>query len=293
MSLTGSLDVFPLAEVLRLLARSGRTGRLTVDTDAHVGRIYMESGGLTLAATVEDDELARRYVAAGLVSDTAADDPAALSERPIASPGAVTDFVRELTIESLFRIGRSGTSFVFHVDETPRHPTGQRFDPEVAMADAGRRAAEWADIESVIPGLDVELTMQPDLGEAEEVTLSAATWRFLAGLGGGTSISDLAKRSGATEFLVAKEAASLIRKGLVRGVGDATAAPEGTDATEDRAPGGWWSEQEHTSAELEGDRFLESVFAELDEQDAEDVDDEDGFARGAIRKRLDDDGDGS
>jgi hypothetical protein len=293
MSLTGSLDVFPLTEVLRLLARSGRTGRLTVETDTHVGRIYVESGGLTLASTVEDGELARRYVAAGLVSETAADDPAALSQRPIASPGAVADFVRELTIESLFRIDRSGTSFVFHVDETPAYPTGQRFDPEVAMADAGRRAAEWADIEAVVPGLDVELTMQPDLGDAEEVTLSAATWRFLAGLGGGTSISDLAERSGSTEFIVAKEAASLIRKGLVRAVGDVPEAPAGTPATDERAPGGWWSEKEEPAAELEGDRFLESVFAELDEQDAEDVDDEDGFARGAIRKRLDENGDAS
>lgn len=290
MSLTGSLDVFPLTEVLRLLARSGRTGRLTVDTDSQVGRIYMESGGLTLATTVDDDELGRRYVAAGLVPEQALNDPSALLERQTVPQGAISDFVRELTIESLFRIGRSGNSFVFHVDETPRLQTGQRFDPEVAMADAGRRAAEWSDIEAVIPGLDVELTMQPDLGDAEEVTLSASTWRFLAGLGGGTSISALAERSGSTEFLVAKEAASLIRKGLVRGPGEPAPEPEAPSESEDRAAG-WWSEQEEPTPEMDGDRFLESVFAELDEQDADDVDDEGGFARGALRRRLGEDED--
>src|SRR5690606_41273750 len=68
MSLSGKLDVFPLEEVLRLLARSQQNGCLRVDGEA-AGRIYMESGYLTYA-TVESDEILRdRLVAAGVVTE--------------------------------------------------------------------------------------------------------------------------------------------------------------------------------------------------------------------------------
>ena len=51
MSLTGALEAFPLPEVLRLLARSGKSGTLRVDAAELQGRIYLADGALTYATT--------------------------------------------------------------------------------------------------------------------------------------------------------------------------------------------------------------------------------------------------
>lgn len=335
MSLTGNLDVFPLPEVLRLLARSQKTGRLAVDSPETSGRVYMEDGALALATIVDDAELLRRLRAAGIVDDEGVRRIEVGEHRLDAAlasgvPGAaLTDFVREHVVESLYRIRRSGATFVFHVDESPRYHPSQRFDVEVAMADAERRALEWAEIESVLPGVEVPVHMVRRLPDEADVTVSPASWEVLSLLDGGSSVVDLAERLGLSAFRVAREVAGLLRRGLLETAGgrpavevpehaplpeatpqetvetETPAEPVGTVAAEvtpepapatepsaeepatvpasDPSAESWWSEPSDERPADEGDRFLESVFSQLDEDEA---DDEGGFAMGALRRRL-------
>lgn len=222
MTLTGNLEIFPIEEVLRLLARSRKTGCLRVDSAAQQGRLFIAGGALTFATTATDEEVRRQVVNAGLVTneDFRRVDlsGATLTEvlAPNVSTSSLTDFVREQIVESLFRVRRAGGGqFDFMVDVAPRYPTGQSFDPEVAIAESDRRAVEWDDIEGVVPSMTVPYRLARELPDDNPVTLQPNTWRFLAAVEAGASVDDLADRLGLSKFRAAKETAHLVRNTLL------------------------------------------------------------------------------
>ncbi len=333
MSLTGNLDVFPLEEVLRLLARSRKTGCLRVDGLGFQGRVFMANGAVTLAMTGSDEEFRRQLVASGLVgaTDLRQVEAGSATLAEVATAG-ISDFVREQVVESLYRIRKPGTgAFDFVVDLSPRYPTGQAFDVEVAVAEADRRANEWAEIEAVVADLDLAYRMTPEIPDNEEVTLTSSAWKILAGLGGGATVRQIAATLGSTEFRAARDLAELVRRHLAEPVpadGEVTpeaepmpetapashdeswfsvaepetapaatptaeASPEPEPAAE--ATEGWWETQGAEEAApvaeagSDSDRFLESVFSQLDtdEEDAPSGDDGDegGFNMGLLRRR--------
>jgi hypothetical protein len=222
MSLTGHLDVFPLEEVLRLLSRSYKSGCLRIDTPEQHGRVYLESGSLSFATISTDDDFRRQLGASGLVSDDGlrTTEVSGRSLTELLTPGTgthqFTDLVREEVVESLYRIRKPGRGqFVFNLDVAPRYRMDQSFDVELCVSEADRRAADWADIELVIPHIDVELRINGEAPNGEPVTLAPNTWRLIAGFGGTATVRGLSERLGVARFRVAKDLAGLIRAGLV------------------------------------------------------------------------------
>lgn len=219
MALTGNIEVFPLPEVLRLLARSGKNGCLRVVSGTVDGRIYIREGTLSLATVSTDAELVAQVASSGVVERAMVEgrDSVNLGEAlaPGRNPEDLTEIIREHVIESLYRIRRpeAGT-FEFLVDAESRFRTGQTFDTEHVVAEADRRAADWADIEQIIADMSLPVRMVAELRQ-DEVNVSAATWRVLASLQGGSSVADIARHLGTTEFRAAREVASLIRSSLI------------------------------------------------------------------------------
>jgi hypothetical protein len=234
MSLTGHLDVFPLEEVLRLLARSYKTGCLRVDSPDLHGRVYLSNGALSLATVGTDDDLRRQLLASHMVSEETLRS-AEVGGRSLVdsiAPGSgthqVAEFFREEVVESLYRIRKPGRGqFVFNVDMNPRYRSEQSFDVELCVAEADRRAAEWADIESVIPSLDLELRVVGEAPNGEPVTLAPNTWRLIAGFAGTSTVRALADRLGISRFRTAKDLTAMVRGGLIEAAQPpAPAAPE-------------------------------------------------------------------
>jgi hypothetical protein len=223
MALTGNIEVFPLPEVLRLLARSGKNGCLRVDAAGVDGRIYLHQGALSLATVSSDLDLADQIASSGVVErsqiegrDTVDLADAIASGR---STDDLSDLIREHVVESLYRIRRPGSgTFEFLVDAESRFRTGQSFDAEQIVAEADRRAADWSDIEQTISDMYLPVRMVRELSEPE-VSVNAPTWRVLASLEGGSSVADIARLLGTTEFRAAREVASLIRSSLIEPVG--------------------------------------------------------------------------
>lgn len=222
MALTGNLEVFPLQEVLRMLARSNKTGCLRINAGNVQGRVFIANGALTLATVSPDDAFRSQLINAGLSQD---DDLRRLDAEGGnlaegltvgASVAELTDFVREHVVESLFRIRRPGSgNFDFMVDVLPRYATGLTFDAEVVAAEAERRASEWADIEAVIDDMDAALAMARDLPDENSVTVNPTTWRVLASLGAGASVRNVSDSLGLSLFRAARELSGLVRNGLV------------------------------------------------------------------------------
>lgn len=230
MALTGNIEIFPLPEILRLLARSGKSGCLRVDTGEAGGRIYLRDGSMILATVSSDGEVLDQFAASGVVDlDRLAgretvDLSAAISDGK--TPEELSDAVREHIIESLYRIRRPGRgSFEFLVDTDSRFRTGQEFDVEALVADSDRRAGDWADIERTIEDLDAPVRMALELS-VTEVAVNAPTWRVLAVMEGGATIREIARHLGTTEFRAAREVAGLIRSALVEAVPTVLGRPD-------------------------------------------------------------------
>jgi hypothetical protein len=233
MSLTGHLDVFPLEEVLRLLARSYKSGCLRVDSPDLHGRVYLNNGSLSLVTVGSDEDLRRQLIGSKLVGEDSlrSAEIGGKSLNDVASDAgghqALDDFFREEVVESLYRIRKPGRGqFVFNVDVAPRYRADTAFDVELCVSEADRRAAEWSDIESVIPSIDLALRISPEAPNGEAVTLAPNTWRLVAGFEGSGSVRSLADRLGVSRFRVAKDLTALVRSGLVEAASATAAEPE-------------------------------------------------------------------
>ncbi len=222
MSLTGNLEIFPIEEVLRLLARSRKTGCLRVDSAGQQGRIFIAGGALTFATTNNDEDTRRQVINAGLVNneDFRKVDLSGASLSDALAPGvsssALTDFVREQIVESLYRTRKPGSGkFDFLVDVAARYPTGQAFDAEVSIADADRRAIDWEEIESIVPSMSSPYRLVRELPDENAVTIHPNTWRLMAAVEAGASANELADKLGLSRFRAASELASLVRLELL------------------------------------------------------------------------------
>ena len=238
MALNGRLETIPLGEVIRMLARSQKTGCLRVEAGSMEGKIYLRDGELLYATTRRDDDLRSDLLNAGYV------DPEdwQLVERREKVIGDVLadgmtevdlkDFIAEQGTEVVFRLERPGRgTFDFGEDVAPRYDAGLTVDFEICLADAQHRAVLWAEIEEVIPGVSVPLRMARELPEgARDVTVTTDTWRLLAALGGTGTVEDVSHRVGTTDFKVARALATMVRQGLLE------LAPESEKKTTFNAP---------------------------------------------------------
>ena len=220
MSLTGALDAFPLPEVLRLLARSHKSGALRVDAADLQGRIYLSEGSLTYATTRREEDLGDELVGAGLIDSQ---DWVLVERREKnvvevltdnATEQQLADFLADQVADVILRlVRRTDGDFEFSESVGPRYNTGVKLDIDAGIAEAQKRNAQWAQIEEVIPAITFHLRMVTDLADRNEVSLPAASWRVLAALHGEGSIEEVARRLGMTDFAVGQ-----IMAGLARGV---------------------------------------------------------------------------
>lgn len=255
MALNGNLGFVPLDEILRLLARSDQKGCVSVRGDDLSGRIFVTKKGVALATTTDDRALRERLINSGCVDHdylrTVESGQATLAPLTESDP-SIIDLIREISVESLYHMARKGDSF--EVDEETESPyaSPKAFDLEALLSDSHRRSDEWSEVNRILPDMDAVIRMNRDLGDRDEVTLGRDAWRVLSELDGGSSVRDMAKRLGTTEFWTAKVAASLADSGLLLTPPEAPAEPEVVDSwsAAEKAETGeavdpnqsWWSE---------------------------------------------------
>jgi hypothetical protein len=222
MSLTGALEAFPLPEVLRLLARSQKSGTLRIDGADLQGRIYLSDGSLTYATTRREEDMADDLVGAGLIDSQdwvlverrEKDVVDVLNEH--ATKEQLTALLADQIADVIFRLmRRTDGDFEFSESVGPRYNTGVSIDIDACIVEAEQRNIQWAEIEQVIPAITFHLRMVPDLADRNDVSLPAATWRILAALHGEGSIEEVARRLGMTDFAVGQVMAELTRDDLL------------------------------------------------------------------------------
>lgn len=225
MSLSGNLGFVSLDEVLRLLIRSGQRGRVTVRGDAVDGRVFVTRGGITLATTTTDDGLETLFRKSRMV------DPQEIASGSIDhNDQEVIDLIREITVESIYRLNLHGDSFDVTEGVDARFASPKPFELEQLLEESRRRLEDWAEVSQVVSNLDARLAFVRDLGEREEVKIRRDAWKVLSEVGAGASITQVAAELGTTEFWAARVVARLVEDDLLTSEAGAS-----SEVTEDEA----------------------------------------------------------
>ena len=177
MALQGTLDTFALADVLRLLATTAKTGRLRVDGDRGEGSVWLRDGTVMSAS-------AQR---------------------------ALDDAPSEEVVFELLRFEEG--SFSFEIDELS--PNGEQpEDVEVLLRDANALLNEWKELKQVVPSLDHRVTLVGAL-RGGDVTISAEHWPTLVAIGEGRSVRALATTLHLGELGVTRAVRDLVDLGVM------------------------------------------------------------------------------
>jgi hypothetical protein len=177
VALQGDLNSFALADVLRLLAGTTKTGRLDVAGDAGNGEVWLDGGDLV----------------GGEVTTS-----------PHASCSA--DVVFEML---RFENG----TFRFDEGEVPPD-TVERSDVDVAIAAAEALLVRWVEIEAVVPSVHTWVTLA-DTVDADTITVSGDQWRLLAAIAAGSTPRLLGDRFELTDLEASARTKELVELGLV------------------------------------------------------------------------------
>lgn len=177
MALHGDLDSFALPDVLRLLAGTGKTGRLAVTAEPTSGEVWLLDGDLV-----------------GGRIDTA----------PHASEPA--DVVFEL-------IRLESGDFAFEDGERLVDGAG-RARVNDAIEAAEEMVAAWADVETVVPSVHATVRMATEI-DGESVTVANDQWKLLAAMGTTTTVRALGDTFAMTDLAVCRQVKGLVEDGLI------------------------------------------------------------------------------
>ncbi len=110
---------------------------------------------------------------------------------------------------------------------------GRGYDVVDVLAAARSHVADWDRIEPLVPDAETRFTVARELpAEIFEVTLDARKWIFLAAVGEGASVRELAEILGIFEYPAAMHVAAMAQQGLLVADSDTSSrAVTGPDMT--------------------------------------------------------------
>ena len=178
MALQGTIDSFPLTDVLTLLSTSKKSGRLVLDGDRGSASLWITDGDV---------------IGGDMVGGAGATAASLLFE--------------------MLRFGEA--SFAF--DDAPAGVEPQYAVEATPLIDAMDQASslleEWDGILAVVPSLAHRVVLVEELPE-ESVTLDAASWSLVLAAAADPVVAVIGDALGLDEFGACSAAASLVERGL-------------------------------------------------------------------------------
>lgn len=217
-TLHGSLEIFKLEPICRLISATELTGVLRIEARPMVGRVFFVDGAVSYATTREQD---------GSVTDLfriggRADRPERERRgRKTAAkwPQPLLELVQQQIVEVFVRLIRQEKGQFWFVEGVKTRAYGseaeQHFELAELLEQAKERREEWRAIEAYVPDSTTRFQLRPELDDQFEVTLDARSWEFLASVGDGSSVQEIAERLQMFEFPAAKKVADFVRRGLL------------------------------------------------------------------------------
>ncbi|MFN7150211.1 MAG: DUF4388 domain-containing protein [Microthrixaceae bacterium] len=180
MALQGTIDAFPLTDVLQLLASSSKSGRLLLDGDRGRSTLWIDQGAVTGAD----------------------------GARPAPSSAAVA-------VMELMRFADG--SFEFHAATGDDLQPPVALDPVplgACLEQATELLEEWERIEAVVPSMEHRVRLSDELVE-DTVTLDRDAWALVASIIDRPTVATVVRRQELDEFAGCAALASLVARSLV------------------------------------------------------------------------------
>lgn len=176
MALQGTIDSFPVVDVLGLLSASAKTGCLELTGDRGHGSLWLRDG----------------KIVAGDVHDHPTTGPAEVVFELLLFEEAAFEFV----------VGEYGQAEAFESSVVE------------AIEHAEQMLEVWQQVRDVVPDLSMQITLVTEI-EGDEVTLSAADWSLVARCVGQPTVGEVLGELGLGEFDGCSHLADLVERGLV------------------------------------------------------------------------------
>jgi hypothetical protein len=193
--LSGTFELFPLAEVLGLIERAAASGVLTVRGREIDGSLYFVDGALC----------------GGEIGDVSG---------PVEGQQALEVRLLEVAVPLL---RTRAADFEFRPEVTPPWPAPLSVPVGTVFEPAYRIAREWSAIMTSIESFESVLERTGEI-TTDSITLTHLGFRVLEQIDGTSSIRELARRAGASLVAVGPEVRTLVLSGAVRVIVDAERA---------------------------------------------------------------------
>lgn len=174
MALQGTLDEISVAQVLRLLAATRKTGRLALENERSRGIVWVRDGHVT-----------------------------ALSDVEAAIPGPLLEF--------LFWFNVDGGWFHFDVDD--RAPDGEASEVTAIVAELAALNREWDGLQRIVPSPEHRVRLVDRLPRSK-VTLDAERWPAILAAATGPRVRDLGTELGVVGLGALRAARELVTAGV-------------------------------------------------------------------------------
>lgn len=236
-TLRGTFDSFSLPEILELLAASGASGLLTLESPGPRGRVFFVDGNVVYATTRSGDQLIDDLFRMDFFDE---EEKMALERRAVRLEEVMSSRVEVLNVffeyqitdvfVRLLQLEKGG--FTFEEGVSTRYETPYSRTVEDVLKLAEIRAAEWEKIREVVPSTRTPFRLAPAI--EEDVTIDPRSWTMIAALAGNPTVTTLAGALKIFEFVAARQLAELVRRGLV--VADEAGVSAGVPAERDPEP---------------------------------------------------------
>jgi hypothetical protein len=218
--LTGTLDDFTLADVLRLVASARRTGSLDVARDAGTGRLWFRYGTIAGARP--------GYSRRG-------------------SAGTTAEAIEDLTFD-LMRWDSGEFSWDPGADDAAAAEA--EVEVEGLLREVARRLDELDEIKTLVPSEEAVLAWAPQPPEgAVQINITPAEWRVLVLVDGHRPVRAIAAAAGLDDLGAMKVLFGLATAGLVEAVAEPSGAPIPSEDVSDTADMTEVSDMSDTSPE--------------------------------------------
>lgn len=244
--LNGSLEDFPLADVLRLLSLTSKTGRLSMEAEGRIGRVDLLDGRVRDASgDARRVVLARRILGAGVTdSDTllaAFGDREALPTdlqlarhlvaRADVDAGVLAELVREQTVDAVFDLMRwEHGIFRFEtavVDDRGPSALDLALAADELLDEVARRLDAWPSLTERTGPLGGVVSIRRPSRDRAEVALPPDGWTLLGLVDGRRTLAQLVDLCGQGEYRTRRSLGALLDEGVV-----AVGASDGLGAAE-------------------------------------------------------------
>jgi hypothetical protein len=237
--LEGSLEIFALPDVFRLLAHNRVTGALRIVRESGDGIIYFRDGEVYFAfSSLTREFLGQRLVNAKLITQgqllRILDEQKKsggskrlgdlIVEKGVISKELLDTFIKEQIQDAIFNLLQWDMGqFSFEPDEVSPQEVGLSVSAENLIMESSRRLEEWEVIQRRIPSLDVVVRMAPTPPEnAMEINIKPEEWTLLVLADGERTVRDIAAATERSEFEACKILYGLVTAGLL----DVASAPQ-------------------------------------------------------------------